>query len=160
MSLLTETLCCIHIWCVAVYLKKTEVELELLTDADMLLMVKKGIRGGKCYATNRCAKAINKYIEGQTQNHHISCSEISTIYIDKQCNNSCLWMVSGGKGKSFDDDSNLYPLVWCYLSHGIKIDSDRLKIDSDLPFLPEKINIGIFQNLSVISLTRRTMSYL
>ena len=29
-------------------LKKTKVKLELLTDVDMLLMVEKGIRGGKC----------------------------------------------------------------------------------------------------------------
>ena len=31
-------------------LKKTKVGLELLTDIDMLLMVKKGIRGGMCHA--------------------------------------------------------------------------------------------------------------
>ena len=31
-------------------LKKTEVKSELLTDADMLLMVEKGIRGKVCHA--------------------------------------------------------------------------------------------------------------
>ena len=41
-------------------LKKTEVELELLTNVDMLLMVEKGIRGGICHAIHRYAKSNNK----------------------------------------------------------------------------------------------------
>ena len=44
-------------------LKKTNVELELLTAYDMLLMVEEGIRGGVCHAMQRCAKANNKYIK-------------------------------------------------------------------------------------------------
>ena len=44
-------------------IKKTEVKLELLTDADMLLMVEKGIRGGICHAIYRYGKANNKYMK-------------------------------------------------------------------------------------------------
>ena len=37
-------------------LKKTNIELELITDYDMLLMIEDGIRGGICHAIQRNAK--------------------------------------------------------------------------------------------------------
>ena len=45
-------------------LKKTNVELELLTDCDMLLMVEEGIRGGIFHAVNRYARANDYYMKG------------------------------------------------------------------------------------------------
>ena len=44
-------------------LKKTKVKLDLLTDIDMLLIVKKGIRGGICHSIYQYAKANNKYMK-------------------------------------------------------------------------------------------------
>ena len=66
-------------------LKKTDVELELLTNVDMLLIVEKGIRGRIRHAIRRYAKANNKYtkimiktlnaipLSATPLNHHISC---------------------------------------------------------------------------------------
>ena len=45
------------------FLKKTKVNLELLTNIDILLMVEKGNRDGICQAIHRHAKANNKYMK-------------------------------------------------------------------------------------------------
>ena len=45
-------------------LKKTRVELELLTDLDMHLFIKRGMRGGISMVSRRYAKVNNPMVEG------------------------------------------------------------------------------------------------
>ena len=53
-------------------LKNTKVELDLLTDIDVLLMVEKEIRGGICYVIHRYEKANNRYMKKYGKNKESS----------------------------------------------------------------------------------------
>ena len=52
----------------ASFLKKANVNLELLADIHMLLMIEEGIRGGMCQSIHRYAKAKNRYIKNYNKN--------------------------------------------------------------------------------------------
>ena len=58
------------------YFKKANVNLELLTDIDMLLMIEAGIRGGMCQSTHR--NANNKYMN----NYDKSIESSYLMYLD------------------------------------------------------------------------------
>ena len=62
--------------------KKTEVNLELITDCNMLLMIEKGIRGGICQATHRYAKANNKYMNNykKIDSSYIEYLDVNHLY--------------------------------------------------------------------------------
>ena len=59
-------------------LKKTNVNLELLTDIDMLLMIEAGIRGRMCQPIHRFAKTNNKYMK----NYDKSIESSHLMYLD------------------------------------------------------------------------------
>ena len=65
-----------------------KVKLELITDYDMILMIKKGIRGGICQTTHRYAIANNRYMKNYDKN-------IESSYIEYlAANNLYGWAMS------------------------------------------------------------------
>ena len=63
-------------------LKKTGIELELLTDIIMLLMTEKGIQGRICHAIHRYTKVNNKYMENYDINisSYLKCLNANNLY--------------------------------------------------------------------------------
>ena len=64
-------------------LKKTGVELELITNVDMLLMIEIGIRGGICHAIHRYEEANNKYMiyyDEKKELSYILCLDSNNLY--------------------------------------------------------------------------------
>ena len=134
------------------YLKKTNIELELLTDYDMLLMVVEGIRGGICHSIHRYAKANNKYMKNYNNNEessYIQYLNANNLYgwamSKKLPVNGFRWLDSDKINeineefiKNYNENDNK-----CYI---LEVDvrySKRLHdLHSDLPFLPERIEIN------------------
>ena len=127
-------------------LKNAGVNLESLTDIDMLLMVEKGIRGGVCQAIHRYAKVNNKYMNNHDKGIESSC----LMYLDP--NNLYGWAMSqklpinGFKWvedlsdfnesfiKNYDENSDR--------GYFLEVDADYpknlLNSQKDVPFLAER----------------------
>ena len=124
-------------------LKKTNVELELLTDYDMLLMVEEGIRGGICHAIQRYAKANNKYIndyDKEKKPSYIQYLDANNLYgkamTEKLPVRAFKWVNDISKiDEDFVKDYNKND------NKGYIIDVD-VNLHSDLPFLPERMIIN------------------
>ena len=128
-------------------LKKTNVELELLTDYDMLLMIEEGIRGGICHAIQRYAKANNKCMKDydkKNKSSYIQYLDANDLYgkamTEKLSVRGFRWM---------DDISRMdEDFVRGYDKNDIKGYILEVDVDypnklqnllSDLPFLPERM---------------------
>ena len=131
-------------------LRKTKVELELLTNIDMLLMVEKGSRGGICQAIRRYAKANNKYMN----NYNKDIISSYLMYLD--ANNLYGWAMSqklpvnGFKWvknlsqfnerfiRNYDEKND----IGYFLEVDIDYSEKLFNLHKDLPFLPERKKVN------------------
>ena len=135
-------------------LKKTNIELELLTDFDMLLMVEKGIRGGICHSIQRYAKANNKYMKNYNNNEELSYIQ----YLD--ANNLYGWAMSKklptNGFKWIDNNETAGPVInedfiknynenndkGYIFEVDVKYPKRLHELHSDLPFLSERVEVN------------------
>ena len=128
-------------------LKMTGVNLELLSDVDMLLMVEKGIRGGISIISNRYGKANNKYMKDF--NH----KELSKFLMYLDANNLYGWAMSqklptgGFKWLTDKEINNLFKVqvvqFWertpCILEVDLEYPEDLHDLHNDYPLCPERV---------------------
>ena len=132
-------------------LKKTNIELELLTDYDMLLMVEERIRGGICHSIHRYAKASNKYIKNYNKDEessYIQYLDANNLYgwaMSKKLSvNGFRWLDSDEINeineefiKKFNENDNKGYILEVVVRYPKRLH----ELHSDLPFLPERMKI-------------------
>ena len=128
-------------------LKVTDVNLELLSDIDMLLMVEKGIRGGVSMVSNRYGKANNKYM-GDKFNSNEPSKYIQ--YLD--ANNLYGWAMSKHlptHGFKWMKTSELetWELHSCILEVDLEYPKKLHDLHNDYPLAPEQIVVNKFEKL-------------
>ena len=123
-------------------LKITKVELELLSDIDMLLKAEKGIRGGVSMISNRYGKANNKYMGKSFID-----TMLSTYIMYLDANNLYGWAMSKPlptHGFKWMDESELK--TWknhsCILEVDLEYPRSLHDLHNDYPLAPEQIEVN------------------
>ena len=129
-------------------LKITGVELELLSDLDMLLMFERCIRGGILMISNRYGEANNKYM-GESFNKnkpskYLMYLDANNLYGTAMCNklptHGFKWM-SGGELENLYENQVLQ--IWnktpCILEVDLEYPKKMHNLHNDYPLCPEGV---------------------
>jgi len=135
-------------------LKITGIELELLTDINMLLLIEQSIRGGMSMISHRYAKANNKNMKDYDETKPSSYIEYS------DANNQYGWAMSQalptGNFKWMNEqelsDWRSHP---CTLEVDLEYPNEMHNLHNDYPLAPEKLKKGKFKKL-VATLNNKT----
>ena len=129
-------------------LKMTNINLELLSDPNMLLMFEKGIRGGISIISNRYGEANNKYMGNRFNKNKLSkylmYLDANNLYgsamFKKLPIHSFKWLTSGEMEKLFD---NRVVQIWektpCILEVDLEYLENLHDLHNDYPFCPERV---------------------
>ena len=129
-------------------LKITNINLELLSDPNMLLMFEKGIRGGISMISNRYGEANNKYM-GQSFNKnklkkYLMYLDANNLYgcamSEKLPTHGFKWLTSGEMENLFN---NRVVQIWektpCILEVDLEYPENLHDLHNDYPFCPERV---------------------
>ena len=129
-------------------LKITNINLELLSDPNMLLMFEKGIRGGISIITNRYGEANNKYMGNRFNknklNKYLMYLDANNLYgcamSEKLPTHGFKWLTSGEMEKLFN---NRVVQIWektpCILEVDLEYPENLHDLHNDYPFCPERV---------------------
>ena len=126
------------------------IDLELLTDYDMLLMVEEGIRGGiHSHSIHRYAKANNKYMKNYNNNEESSYIQYlgtNNLYgwamSKKLPVNGFRWLDSDKTNEINEEFIKNYNENGYIFEVDVRYPKRLHDLHSDLPFLPERIEIN------------------
>ena len=131
-----------------VLLKITDIELELLSDPDMLLFIEKGIRGGISMISNRYGEANNKYMKGdfnkKKPSKYLMYLDANNLYGDamsrKLPTHGFKWLTSGEMEKLYEtQELHTWNKTPCILKVDLEYPEKLHDLHSDYSLCPERV---------------------
>ena len=139
-------------------LKRTKISLELLSDYDMILMIKKGIRGGISMISNRYGTSNNKYMDS------FDSSKESTYIQYLDANNLYGWAMSKplpthGFEWMSESDLEQWKSMPCILEVDLDYPESLHDEHNDYPLAPERMTIDKVEKLVPNLNNKKIMSF-
>ena len=136
-------------------LKMTNIQLELLSDVNMLLMFEKGIRGGISIISNRYGKANNKYMKKFNKkklNKFLMYLDANNLYgwamSQKLPTHGFKWLSSGEMEKLFNNQIvQVWEKIPCILEVDLEYPKKLHNLHNDYPLCPERVECGNVEKL-------------
>ena len=129
-------------------LKITDIDLELLSNPNMLLMFEKGIRGGISIISNRYGEANNKYMrKGFNKNKpskYLMYLDANNLYgcamSEKLPTHGFKWLSCGEMEKLFNNQVlQVWEKIPCILEVDLEYPENLHDLHNDYPFCPERV---------------------